>query len=381
MGIILTAFVGRAEKVRIHTNSIKEELKRETSSLIRTIILSASFVVWVGSTVDIGYLSTAAMFPGAVILAYVFMEHVSDEYWKMRYIETILICSFLTALWGIVQYAGYDPFFCVRALNWKCFAMGGKAATVGFIGNSNFFSIMMIPGIILGGILTGPFSVVAAFLGGSITAWAGIGVSAVFMLLGYIRRESMKIILMLQTVVVLMMILVSIRISMDNSISHTTLKVLDQKTSHRIHAWRIAGRMLKDNPVKGLGIGNFPLIYPVYKYLIMQPSPEGRIYNKSVYQPIYNWEAAHNEFIQAGAELGYPGLIAAIALFVLIAYRISTREHTKLTFFIAQAWFAMVITMIGHYTLRFPPTFVLFLLLTAMSVTLKEKITGADGGK
>jgi O-antigen ligase len=90
----------------------------------------------------------------------------------------------------------------------------------------------------------------------------------------------------------------------------------------RLQIWsRGVGYMLQD-PVLGLGPDNFPAAEGT-----LSPLADRQQYGIGV-----RWNAAHNSFVQAGAELGVPGLALFIAIIVstFAALRQSGRSERAL---------------------------------------------------
>ncbi|MBI3942858.1 MAG: O-antigen ligase family protein [Chloroflexi bacterium] len=74
----------------------------------------------------------------------------------------------------------------------------------------------------------------------------------------------------------------------------------------RAEIWSHAFYAIRDFPLTGIGIGTFGLAIPLfYPYITLSPGT-------SIYH-------AHNLFLQVGADLGIPGLVAFIALILSIA--------------------------------------------------------------
>jgi putative inorganic carbon (hco3(-)) transporter len=74
--------------------------------------------------------------------------------------------------------------------------------------------------------------------------------------------------------------------------------------SGRLQIWRRGIGYMVDNPVLGLGPGNFQTAEGT-----LSPFAERQQYGVGV-----RWNAPHNSFVQIGAELGFPGLALFIAL-------------------------------------------------------------------
>lgn len=80
----------------------------------------------------------------------------------------------------------------------------------------------------------------------------------------------------------------------------------------RVYVWASAFRMVKDHPVLGVGIGNFKVIYPLYRSdKDREITPKGVKYSQT-----------HNDFLQIWAEMGTLGLACFLGIlfcFVKIA--------------------------------------------------------------
>src|SRR5262245_38076722 len=76
--------------------------------------------------------------------------------------------------------------------------------------------------------------------------------------------------------------------------------------SGRLHIWRRGIGYMVDNPVFGVGPGNFQAAEGT-----LSPLAERQQYGVGV-----RWNAPHNSFVQIGAELGFPGLALYIAVIV-----------------------------------------------------------------
>jgi O-antigen ligase len=82
----------------------------------------------------------------------------------------------------------------------------------------------------------------------------------------------------------------------------------------RLVIWAEAVEMIRRHPLLGVGTGNFTYVYPEMDSAWAKARPD-----LAPYQGIYT-NAAHNELLQAWAELGVVGLALLLAIFAL-AYR------------------------------------------------------------
>ncbi len=78
----------------------------------------------------------------------------------------------------------------------------------------------------------------------------------------------------------------------------------------RILVWRSAFEMMEEHPIRGIGLGNFQILYPLYR-----SGEEIRISGPDVYV-----SHAHNEYIEFALETGPLGLIGVLWL-IVVFYR------------------------------------------------------------
>lgn len=82
----------------------------------------------------------------------------------------------------------------------------------------------------------------------------------------------------------------------------------------RLNVWGNTLRMVKDHPVRGVGIGNFRVVYPAYRSIAeLSLTPEGQKYSNT-----------HNDLLQILSETGAVGLLVFIWL-VITALRVCLR--------------------------------------------------------
>ena len=83
----------------------------------------------------------------------------------------------------------------------------------------------------------------------------------------------------------------------------------------RIWDWWVGWEMFKDHPVVGVGLGNYKLNFIPYKAVFLA-SPQGASYDFCIERAAQ----AHNEYIQAAAELGSLGFLALLTLLFAIPF-------------------------------------------------------------
>ena len=89
----------------------------------------------------------------------------------------------------------------------------------------------------------------------------------------------------------------------------TIVSEADYNRTHeygRFQIWERGLEYMRDNPLLGLGAGNFQVAEGTISSLA----------DRQNYGIGVRWNAPHNSFVQAGAELGFPGLILFVAIIV-----------------------------------------------------------------
>jgi putative inorganic carbon (HCO3(-)) transporter len=92
--------------------------------------------------------------------------------------------------------------------------------------------------------------------------------------------------------------------------------VLNPSLSDRVEIWSRAVDGLQDFPLTGMGLGMFRYVMPVF-YPLFTVSPEVDLGH------------AHNEWLQTGTDLGFPGLVVFVAtqgLGIWLAYALFRAE-------------------------------------------------------
>jgi O-antigen ligase len=154
---------------------------------------------------------------------------------------------------------------------------------------------------------------------------------------------------------------------MGTIVSDTDYNRTDE--SGRMQIWRRGIGYMFSNPVFGVGPGNFQAAEGM-----LSPFAARQQFGRGV-----RWNAAHNSYVQAGAELGIPGLCLFVAIMVtaFTGLRRLTREPTVLDCDRDGDWHALTHTLtgsligfvVGAYFLSLTYSEIFYTLL-AMSVGL-----------
>lgn len=152
-----------------------------------------------------------------------------------------------------------------------------------------------------------------------------------------------------------------------------TFEAIDFLTSYRLTIWETGGRMLLDRPLTGVGVGNFDKAYRDYATRTTD------IFRDGTNRPYH----AHQIYVSAAAEMGFPGLIGLLAaLIVAVKWYWSAPPSVRL-----RAWPWALALLVYFFPLNTQPpmlrqwTFpILLMLIAAMLAALDEPDTGLRTG-
>jgi O-antigen ligase len=113
--------------------------------------------------------------------------------------------------------------------------------------------------------------------------------------------------------------------------------------THRLDAWTAAGWMLGEHPLAGVGFGAYRREYTGAKESLLE---RGRSFTSFGYENTFG--NAHNDALEVGAELGWPGLLALAAGAVvlgLVAFRRPPPDRAA----VLGGLFAMLVVAMTHF--------------------------------
>lgn len=275
------------------------------------------------------------------------------ELLKIAY--ALLLLGIATSIYGIIQHFGYD------FIQWQQHREVPLQRGVSFMGHATFAAsviVMLIPlAIALAIHAKAPFAKISltaialimlyhlSFTGARV-ATVALFLSAGVATLAYlitVRREAAAAESRPQTTGPLakttLFFLLSIAIAGSLFVFRAwslkgsdVLGLLEGGLAQRIYAWETANRMFLAHPLNGVGIGNYEVVSPAY----WNPVEASRFsqLQRSLFQP-------HNEYFEAAAETGLPGLAAllGIAVFGLM----QSIMHTRLPRVLAAGLFAAIL--------------------------------------
>ena len=157
-------------------------------------------------------------------------------------------------------------------------------------------------------------SLIAA-VGGSLVLWAVL-LPRRYLLVGAAATAA--------AVVLLVVVVRPLRLRVETLVRSATLgDGINEALSGRLDAWWVAERLLREHPLAGVGFGAYRAEFAAAKLRL-----------QSAGVPFYaghlnpSFSNAHNEYLEVGADLGWPGLLAltwGVALVMRAAWRARSR--------------------------------------------------------
>ena len=281
------------------------------AALVFVVVLLLSTAVHNNGTTGLAVLLRYAGFLGVL---FVLTDVLRGILPPVRLARVYVAACALASLCGIVSYF-----------------LGEDRRVGGPIGDPNDFAFFLLPAIALAigvrrsGKRRWPYDLAAAVIAfgviGTLSRGALLG-AAVMLLFGLLTRmvrvrAAVGLLVVLGTAV--SFTAAAFPELVDVSL-HQKSYVAGQNVSERLDLWKAAGQMTVENPVLGLGPGSFSLYHRDY----MGSLPV------DINHPL---DVAHNTWLEASSELGFAGLLALVAIFLVAfagAWSRWRRDHDPL---------------------------------------------------
>lgn len=313
---------------------IKKTTAILTGHIKLVFALGIAFGLWSGLMLvtavnpSAGYYETARNFLNVILLFLIFVTAQKEESKLLRICKAILLVSIIQSFVGILQF--YDVAFSDLP--------GANAKPFGLMANRNLFGsaqALVIPFVIyvlyysrklwkyLGFIAISGI-IISLIISQTRSSWisASIMLLVSFILLmifiGSLRKIwiiSVTILIVYITALVMLLMVtdqegilstsIKERISTNPAAKNATESV---NANERLKIWSKTFELIKDNPVTGVGLGNWKIIIPQY-------GTEGLAWANGKFVP----DRPHNVYLQILAETGIPGAILYFGMWLVIA--------------------------------------------------------------
>ena len=160
------------------------------------------------------------------------------------------------------------------------------------------------------------------------------------------RRVLLPLIGLILAVAVVIAILPATRTAVTSSWDQVlALREGSSSDSTRFHLdeWKVAVRIVHDNPLVGTGPETFPEQFPRYSRMVLAPA------TVSLFDQ-YRVESPHNVFLATATGAGIPAVATYLWLLVAAVYLIGRAAATELEPTLRLALVAVLAAMIGHLT-------------------------------
>ena len=336
-------------------------LKIKINSLYIPII---GFFIWASLSilwsVNDFYALTMLMQFLSYVLVFVLVYNLLNNIEQLKFINVSFITiGSVVSIIGLFQYYLIDNIFIQEV-----FTQGAWPAST--FGNKNFamhFIVMVVPIALICLLKTSSvkrvwfFSLVLLInlwywmFSFTRAAWLAVFLQIVlliiFLIVDKLKNNQQSIVgnlksLRLKVVALLVVVTGLISISFvdvysDRSIQNRIQSINIESGNPRIPAWLNTIEMIKDRPLVGVGVGQWPVIYPLY-------------YDKAMLDIIFNENTGlrhlHNEYLEMFANfgaIGYAFLLWILINSILMIFRLLTLKFDKRKIYI----FAVVLSLLG----------------------------------
>ena len=265
-----------------------------------------------------------------IFLSYFFIyflitNNVNDELQFNSLIKIFFITSLIIAIYALIQYYGFDPY--LKELSAITSTIGQKNWVSNYLSLifPIIFSYFLLENIKKNKLyyyLSLLIIYATLMICQSRGAWISIIFSILIAILLVYRFKLFEIFKKNKKWLIVLFftfLIITVIYSTDNPLNKSAITVTERAVSTfdiqgsslnaRLLMWRTTFKMIKDNPLLGLGIGTFKINYLNYQADYLQKNP-------SYIRHISNAKESHNEYLQIGAELGLLGL----GVFLYIIY-------------------------------------------------------------
>ncbi|MCM8830150.1 MAG: O-antigen ligase family protein, partial [Candidatus Omnitrophica bacterium] len=269
--------------------------------------------------------------------------------------------TFIISIYGILQVIGID------FLNWEV-----KSSALSTLGRRNFageYLVMVIPYIYYLAIrekkwfiyMVCIFSIVHLIFTFTRASYLAFFVSVIiFLILAGVKSP-------LRSKVVLIVIIL-----LFTRAGFSAVKRFERGTiASRILIWKVTLKMIKENPLMGVGAGNFIINYPYYGI--------GEEALRGVSLVV---DRVHNDYLEVAAEAGIPGLILFLYLLYyffrvcFILYREADREKRLLVASIICSVIGICVNALASFPFKNPSTLLLFWINISFAGGLYKRLKG-----
>jgi O-antigen ligase len=267
---------------------------------------------------------------------------------------SMLFVSLIVSIIGLIQF-----YFSDNEFIYNFFTQG--AAPGSTFGNKNFtmhFIVMMIPLALMSLFIEKSrwlqcFFALSLFLNLWIwivsftrAAWLAVFIQIVFLLLilaidkfknksnsmvNNLFNVKQKIIILFGVFFLLFVVIQSIN-QQTNKVVDTTMIINKigainmASGSARIPGWLNTIEMIKDHPIAGVGVGQWPIYYPLYN---------DRVALDTIFTDVETFRHLHNEFLEMFANFGFLGYVFLLWIFVIFVSMVlkilkSSHYHEKI---------------------------------------------------
>ncbi len=282
--------------------------------------------------------------------AFILSHHAGNKKNMNYLVGAIIIGGSLCALYALMQYMNLDVF----QLKWLGRKMIGKQIMISTFGNANFFAAYLVPIFLLVltwmvlspvqakwrilGIILLIIMAACILLSGVRSAWISLPVSllagGVLLISRRMKQQanpsgprSPKQIIKWSMVALILLITFAGVMHKYQVYKTDWLKTRIQTLSNiheleeRFLIWQVTMQMIRDNPLRGIGIGKFQAdFFPQLSQFLNLQSPHGEYNAVLIFIGGKNANHSHNDILQMTAESGIPAIAVFFWILVFFSY-------------------------------------------------------------